>query len=62
MRTVLFILIGLVFISTLVLGILIWRQTIKIEEKALAAKRRGEAYAPPFDSEDEEEDRDDKWY
>lgn len=36
--------IGFVFVTTIAFGILIWRQTIKFEKSALAAKRRQEEY------------------
>lgn len=39
MRTMFLILIGVVFVTTLVFAVLIWKQTIKIEKRALAAKK-----------------------
>lgn len=42
MKTAFLILIGSVFVVTIFFGILIWRQTIKFEKKALAAKKRQE--------------------
>lgn len=42
MKTAFLILIGSVFVVTIVFGILIWRQAIKFEKKALAAKKRQE--------------------
>ncbi|MDD2509543.1 MAG: hypothetical protein PHP26_00250 [Syntrophomonas sp.] len=44
MRTMFLILIGVVFIITMLFAVLIWRQTIKLEKSALAAKQRREAY------------------
>ncbi|GEM_PF-1444987 len=44
MRTMFLILIGVVFLITIVFAVLIWRQTIKLEKSALAAKQRKEAY------------------
>lgn len=55
MRTMFLILIGVVFVVTLVFGILIWRQTIKIEKKALEAKRRQAEYQKQLEMEKEEE-------
>lgn len=40
MQTAFLVLIGIVFVITIVFGILIWRQLIKFEKKALAAKKR----------------------
>lgn len=40
MKTAFLILIGSVFLVGIVFGILIWRQTIKFEKKAFAAKIR----------------------
>lgn len=37
-------LIAFVFVTTLVFGVLIWKQTIKVEKRALEAKRRQEEY------------------
>lgn len=37
-------LIALVFVITLGFSIMIWRQTIQIEKKAMAAKQRQKAY------------------
>lgn len=39
MRTMFLILIGVVFVTTLVFAVLIWQQTVKIEKRALAAKK-----------------------
>lgn len=44
MQTKFIILIGLVFIITVGFAILIWRQTIEFEKKAIAAKERQKAY------------------
>ncbi len=38
------ILIGSVFIVSIVFGILIWRQSVKFEKKALVAKQRKEQF------------------
>ena len=37
-------LIGFVFVTTLVFGVLIWKQTYKIEKRALEAKRLKEKH------------------
>lgn len=44
MKTGFFILIAIVFIFTIFWGILIWRQLVKFENKALFLKQRQEAY------------------
>lgn len=38
------ILIAIVFIVTIIFGIIIWKQSIKFEKKALVLKQRKEAY------------------
>ncbi|MEN6351481.1 MAG: hypothetical protein ABFD08_19075 [Syntrophomonas sp.] len=55
MKTLFLILIVVVFIVTIVFGILIWRQTIKIEKKALEAKMRKEEYLKQLELEKEME-------
>ncbi len=40
MKTAFLILIASVFVITILFGVLIWRQTVKFEKKALAAKNR----------------------
>jgi len=52
-----FILIVSVFILSLLFGVLIWRQTIKFEKKALAAKRAKEEFLNQLKLEREEEER-----
>jgi predicted Holliday junction resolvase-like endonuclease len=48
------ILIGVVFIITMLFAVLIWRQTIKLEKSALAAKQRQEAYLQQLEIERQE--------
>jgi len=43
--------ISLVFILSIFFGVLIWRQTIKFEKKALAAKKRKEEFIHQFEIE-----------
>jgi flagellar biosynthesis/type III secretory pathway M-ring protein FliF/YscJ len=52
-----FILIGSVFILSILFAIIIWRQTIKFEKKALAAKKAKEEYLNQLMLEQEEERR-----
>jgi len=52
-----FILIASVFILSLLFAVLIWRQTIKFEKKALAAKQAKEEYLKQLQIEREEEER-----
>jgi len=52
-----FILIGSVFIFSILFGIIIWRQTIKFEKKALVAKKAKEEYLRQLMLEQEEEKR-----
>jgi len=54
MRTMFLILIGVVFIITMLFAVLIWRQTIKLEKSALAAKQRQEAYLQQLEIERQE--------
>ena len=54
MRTMFLILIGVVFVITMVFAVLIWRQTIKLEKSALAAKQRKEAYLQQLEIERQE--------
>jgi predicted Holliday junction resolvase-like endonuclease len=51
MQTKFLIFIAVVFIVTLIFGILIWRQTLVFERKALAAKQRKEAYLKELEAE-----------
>ena len=44
MQKLYFILIGSVFLLSILFAIIIWRQTIKFEKKALAAKKAKEEY------------------
>lgn len=48
------VLIAVVFLATVGFAILIWQQTITIEKKALAAKRRQQSYK------DQQKDTDEK--
>jgi len=50
------ILIAIVFISTIFFAVIIWRQLIKFEKKALAAKRQKEAYVQQLMLELQEQD------
>ena len=52
-----FILIGSVFILSILFAIVIWRQTIKFEKKARAAKQAKEEYLKQLMLEQEEEER-----
>lgn len=52
-----FILIGSVFILSILFAIIIWRQTIKFEKKALVAKKAKEEYLNQLMLEQEEERR-----
>lgn len=56
MQTAFLILIGIVFILSIFFAILIWRQTVKFEKKALAAKRRKEEYMRQLELENEKEE------
>ena len=57
MQKLYFILIGSVFIFSILFGIIIWRQTIKFEKKALVAKKAKEEYLRQLMLEQEEEKR-----
>ena len=57
MQKLYFILIGSVFILSILFAIIIWRQTIKFEKKALAAKQAKEQYLKQLMLEQEEERR-----
>lgn len=57
MQKLYFILIGSVFIISILFAIIIWRQTIKFEKKALAAKQAKEEYLKQLMLEQEEERR-----
>lgn len=57
MQKLYFILIASVFILSLLFAVLIWRQTIKFEKKALAAKQAKEEYLKQLQIEREEEER-----
>lgn len=57
MQKLYFILIGSVFILSILFAIIIWRQTIKFEKKALAAKQAKEEYLKQLMLEQEEERR-----
>lgn len=52
-----FILIAAVFVLSILFAVIIWRQTIKFEKKALAAKRAREEYLNQLKIEREEEER-----
>lgn len=47
--------IAVVFVITITFGILIWRQTLVFEKKALAAKQRKEEYLLQLEAEMEEQ-------
>jgi len=51
------ILIAAVFLFSILFAVLIWRQTIKFEKKALAAKRAKEEYLKQLELEREEKKR-----
>lgn len=57
MQKLYFILIGSVFILSILFAIIIWRQTIKFEKKALVAKQAKEEYLKQLMLEQEEERR-----
>jgi predicted PurR-regulated permease PerM len=44
LKTAFLILIGIVFVCTIVFAIVIWRQTVKFEKKARIAKKQKEEY------------------
>lgn len=44
MKTGFLILMGIVLVCSILFGFLIWRQTVKFEKKAMAAKKRKEEY------------------
>lgn len=44
MKTMFLMLIGFVFVTTLVFGVLVWKQTYKIQMRALEAKRLQEEH------------------
>jgi len=51
LKTGFLILIGIVLVCTIFFGILIWRQTVKFEKKALEAKKRKEEYLKKLEEE-----------
>lgn len=51
LKTGFFILIGIVLVCTIFFGIMIWRQTVKFEKKALQAKKRKEEYLQQLEEE-----------
>jgi predicted Holliday junction resolvase-like endonuclease len=51
LKTGFFILIGIVLICSIFFGIMIWRQTIKFEKKALEAKKQKEEYLQKLEEE-----------
>ena len=55
MQTKFLIFIAVVFIITIIFGVLIWRQTLVFEKKALAAKQRKEAYIEQLEREFQEQ-------
>lgn len=57
MQTKFLIFIAVVFCITIIFGVLIWRQTIVFEKKALAAKQRKEEYIRQLQLEEEERQR-----
>jgi predicted PurR-regulated permease PerM len=54
MKTIFLIFVAAVFLITMIFGVLIWRQTIVFEKKALAAKQKKEAYLQQLQLENEE--------
>lgn len=54
MKTIFLIFVAAVFFITMIFGVLIWRQTIVFEKKALAAKQKKEAYLQQLQLENEE--------
>lgn len=54
MKTIFLIFVAAVFFITMIFGVLIWRQTIVFEKKALAAKQKKEAYLQQLQRENEE--------
>lgn len=54
LQTLFLIFIAAVFVITTIFGVLIWKQTIKLEKKALAAKQKKEAYLQQLQQENEE--------
>jgi hypothetical protein len=54
MKTIFLVFVAAVFLITMVFGVLIWRQTIVFEKKALAAKQKKEAYLQQLQQENEE--------
>ncbi|HBQ86681.1 MAG TPA: hypothetical protein DER33_07690 [Syntrophomonas sp.] len=54
MQTKFLIFMAIVFIVTIIFGVLIWRQTLVFEKKALAAKQRKEAYLKQLEQEEQE--------
>lgn len=57
MQTKFLIFIAIVFIITIIFGILIWRQTLIFERKALAAKQRKEEYIKQLEQELQEKEQ-----
>lgn len=57
MQKLYLILIAAVFLFSILFAVLIWRQTIKFEKKALAAKRAKEEYLKQLELEREEKKR-----
>lgn len=55
MQTKFLIFIAVVFTITIIFGVLIWRQTLVFERKALAAKQRKEAYVKQLEKELQEQ-------
>lgn len=54
MQTIFLVFVAAVFLITMVFGVLIWRQTIVLEKKALFAKQKKEAYLQQLLQENDE--------
>jgi predicted Holliday junction resolvase-like endonuclease len=54
MQTIFLVFVAAVFLITMIFGVLIWRQTIVFEKKALSAKQKKEAYLQQLQQESDE--------
>ncbi|MEN6460187.1 MAG: hypothetical protein ABFC94_02300 [Syntrophomonas sp.] len=54
MQTIFLVFVAAVFLITMIFGVLIWRQTIVLEKKALSAKQKKEAYLQQLLQENDE--------
>jgi predicted Holliday junction resolvase-like endonuclease len=57
MQTKFLIFIAVVFVITIIFGILIWRQTLVFEKKALAAKQRKDQYLKQLEEEQQQREQ-----